>query len=203
MGELVRLRGLAQLGLLAAVMAVMVAGSALVGVCVLLMTAAPQRALQLAIVQAPAADVRVGVALGFPENPDDPLVDKRVSATARDSTEAVAQASALLTAPFGNLPTTVTAWTTTVMQYLPADGGPLRLAYLADPGDAAAHGTILSGRWPVAADEAALPSSTARALALDVGSTTSLAAEPGGPGPTLTVVGTFVPRPGAAWARIR
>ena len=86
------------------------------------------------------------------------------------------------------------------MQYLPRDGGPLRLAYLADPGDAAAHGTILSGRWPVAAGEVALPTSTARALALDVGSTTTLAAEPGGPGPTLTVVGTFVPRPGAAWA---
>src|SRR3954453_3691834 len=124
MGELARRRGLAQLGVLGAVMAVMVAGSALVGVCVLLTTSAPQRALQLAIVHAPAADVQVGVALGFPEDPDDPLVDKRVAATARDSTEAVAQATALLTEPFGHLPTTVTAWTSTVMQYLPGDGGP-------------------------------------------------------------------------------
>ena len=64
---------------------------------------------------------------------------------------------------------------------------------------AAAHGTILAGRWPVATGEVALPTSTARALALDVGSSTTLAAAPGGTGPTLTVVGTFVPRPGAAW----
>ena len=199
MGELVRLRGRAQLGMLAAVMAVMVAGSALVGVCVLLTTAASQRALQLAIVHAPAADVQVSVALGFPENPDDPAVDKRVAATARDATGAVAQASALLTGTFGHLPTTVTAWTTTIMQYLPEDGGPLRLAYLADLGDAAAHGTILSGRWPVAAGEVALPTSTARALALDVGSSTTLAAAPGGPSHEWTVVGTFSPRPDAAW----
>ena len=61
MGELVRLRGRSQVGMLAAVMAVMVAGSAVVGVCVLLMTSSPQRALQLAIVGAPAADVQVGV----------------------------------------------------------------------------------------------------------------------------------------------
>src|SRR3954454_12592733 len=199
MAELVRLRGRAQLGMLAAVLAVMVAGSALVGVCVLLTTTSPQRALQLAILHAPVADVQVGVALGFPEDPDDPAVDKRVQATARDATGAVAQASALLTGTFGHLPTTVTAWTSTVMQYLPQDGGPLRLAYFADPGNAAAHGTILSGRWPVAAGEVALPTSTARALSLDVGSSTTLAAAPGGPGLKVKVVGTFVPRPGAAW----
>ncbi len=200
MGELVRLRARSQLGMLVAVMAVMVAGSALVGVCVLLTTSSPQRALQLAIVHAPAADVQVGVALGFPEDPDDPAFDKQIAATARDATGAVAQASALLTGTFGHLPTTVTTWTSTIMQYLPADGGPLRLGYLADPGDAAAHGTLLSGRWPVAAGEVALPTSASRALGLEVGRTTTLAATPGRPGPELTVVGTFVPRPGAAWA---
>src|SRR3954464_12851941 len=106
MGELVRRRGRAQLGMLAAVLAVMVSGSVLVGVCMLLTTSSPQRALQVAVVQAPAADVQVGVALGFPEDPDGPLVDKRVAATARDSAKAVAQASALLTGSFGQLPTT-------------------------------------------------------------------------------------------------
>jgi hypothetical protein len=199
MGELVRLRARAQLGMLAAVMAVMVAGSALVGVCLLLTTVSPQRALQLAIVHAPAADVQVGVALGFPDDPDDPAVDKRVAATARNASGAVAQASALLTGTFRRLPTTLTAWTSTIMQYLPKAGGPLRLAYLADPGSAAAHGTIVAGRWPVAAGEVALPASTARALALDVGRSTTLAAAPGRSGPKWTVVGTFVPRPGAAW----
>ncbi len=183
MGDLVRQRGRAQAGMLAAVAAVMVAASALVGVCVLLTTITPPRALQLAIVHAPAADVQVGVALGFPENPDDPGVDERVATTARDATGAVAQASELLTGTFGQIPTTVTAWTSTIMQYLPVDGRPLRLAYLADPGDAAAHGSILAGRWPVSAGEVALPTSTAHALALDVGSSTTLAAAPGGPGP--------------------
>ena len=185
--------------MLAAVAGVMIAASALVGVCVLLTTVTPPRALQLAIVHAPAADVQVGVALGFPENPDDPAVDPRVAATARDATSAVAQASDLLTGTFGQIPTSVTAWTSTIMQYLPTDGRPLRLAYLADPGDAAAHGSILSGRWPVSAGEVALPTSTAHALALDVGSSTTLAADPGGPGHAVTVVGTFAPRPGAAW----
>ena len=189
----------AQRGVLAAVLAVMVAGSAVVGVCVLLATAAPQRALQLAVVGAPAADVRVGVALGFPEEPDDPEVDERVAATARDAGGAVAEASALLTGPFGQLPTTVTAWTSTVMQYLPSDDGSLRLAYLADVGALDAAGGIVSGRWPAAAGEVALPESAARALRLDVGSSTSLAAAPGGGGAEVTVVGTFEPRPGAGW----
>jgi hypothetical protein len=198
-GDLVRLRGLTQLGMLAAVMAVMVAASALVGVCVLLMSVAPPRALQLAIVHAPAPDVEVGVALGFPEHPDDPGVDKRVAATARHPAGAVTQASTLLTGTFGHVPTTVSAWTSTVMQYLPADGRPLRLAYLADLGDASAHGTLLSGRWPVAAGEVALPSSTARALALGVGNSTTLSTAPGDPGVAVRIVGTFLPRSDAEW----
>ncbi|GIG20624.1 hypothetical protein Cch01nite_13480 [Cellulomonas chitinilytica] len=193
-------RGRAQVGVLAAVLAVMVAGAALIGACVLLTTASPQRALQLAIVRAPAADVQVGVALGFPDDPDDPDVTERVAATARDASGAVADATALLTAPFGDLPATVTTWTSTVMRYLPPDAGPLRLAYLAELDDPDARGTVASGRWPTAAGEVALPTSTARALGLDVGSTTTLAATPGGPGGApLTVVGTFVPRPGAPW----
>lgn len=200
MGELVWHRGRAQLTVLAAVLAVMVAGAALVGACVLLSTASPQRALQLTMVRAPGDDVQVGVALGFPEEPDDQDVDDRVAATARDASGAVAEASALLTAPFGDLPTTETVWSSTVMQYLPPDGGPLRLGYLAELDDQDARGTLVSGRWPIADGEVALPTSAARALALDVGSTTVLAATPGGPGAGLTVVGTFTPRPGNAWA---
>ncbi len=177
----------------------MVAGAGLVGACVLLMTASPQRALQLAMADAPAGDVQVGVALGFPEDPDDPDVDERVAATARDASGAVAEASDLLTSPFGDLPTTETVWTSTVMGYLPPDGGPLRLAYLAELDDLDSRGTIVSGHWPAAADEVALPTSTARALGLDVGSSTSLATDPRSAGAGLTVVGTFVPRPGDAW----
>ena len=82
MGEHVWRRGRAQVAVLAAVLAVMVAGSALVAVCVLLTTAAPQRALQLAMSDAPAADVQVAVALGFPEDVDDRDVDPLVAATA-------------------------------------------------------------------------------------------------------------------------
>lgn len=199
MGEHLWRRGRAQAGVLAAVLAVMVAGSALVGACVLLTTASPQRALQLTMVRAPAADVEVGVALGFPEDPDDPGVGERVAATARDAAAAVAEASSLITAPFGDLPTTETAWTSTVMRYLPPDGGPLRLGYLAELDDPGVRGTVVEGRWPAAAGEVALPTSAARALGLDVGGATSLAATAGGPGPELTVVGTFVPRPSAAW----
>ncbi|WP_426593773.1 FtsX-like permease family protein [Cellulomonas sp. McL0617] len=199
MGELVRRRGRAQLGVLAAVLAVMVAGSALVGACVLLVTASPQRALQLAIAGAPHADVQVGVALGFPEDPDDPTTDPRVAATAREPAAAVARAAALLTAPFGHLPTTTTTWTSTVMQYLPPDGGALRLSYLADLDDPDARATITSGRWPVAAGEVAVPASAAGVLRLAVGSSTALAGVPGGQGPELTVVGTFVPRSGTGW----
>lgn len=199
MGELVWQRARAQVAVLAAVLAVMVAGSALVGVCVLLVTASPQRALQLTMVGAPARDVEVSVALGFPEDPDDAGVDERVAATARDASEAVAKASALLRSPFGDLPTTQTAWTSTVMQYLPPDGQPLRIAYLADLDDPAMRGTLAAGRWPAAPGEVALPTSAARALSLDVGSSTTLAADPGGSGAPWTVVGTFVPRPSTAW----
>lgn len=199
MGELLWRRGRAQAGVLAAVLAVMVAGAALVGACVLLMTASPARALQLSMVHAPGADVQVGVALGFPEDPDDPAVGERVAATARDATTAVAEASALLTGPFSDVPTTETSWSSTVMQYVPPDGGPLRLSYLAELDDPVARGTLATGRWPAAAGEVAVPTSAARALGLDVGSVTSLAPDQGGRGPRLTVVGTFVPRPGAQW----
>ncbi|MBO9555153.1 FtsX-like permease family protein [Cellulomonas sp.] len=199
MRELLWRRGRAQAAVLVAVLAVMVVGSALVGTCVLLTTAAPQRALQLTMVRAAQEDVAVGVALGFPEDPDDPDVGERVAATARDASDAVAQASSLLTAPFGDLPTTRTTWTSTVMRYLPPDGGPLRLAYLAELDDPDARGTVASGRWPDAPGEIALPTSAARALGLDVGSATTLAEVAGGPGQDLTVVGTFVPRPGTGW----
>jgi hypothetical protein len=198
-GELLWHRGRAQLAVLAAVLAVMVAGAALVGACVLLNTASPQRALQLTMVRAPGDDVQVAVALGFPEEPDDPDVDERVAATARDASGAVSQAADLLRAPFGDLPTTETVWTSTVMQYLPPNGGPLRLGYLAELDDREARGTLALGRWPTAAGEVALPTSAARALTLDVGSSTTLAATSGGPGTELTVVGTFVPRSGTAW----
>lgn len=185
--------------MLVAVLTVMVAGASVVGTCVLLLTASPQRALQLAMVRTPAADVEVGVALGFPEEPDDPDVSELVAATARDASGAVAEASAMLTAPFGDLPTTTTTWTSTVMRYLPADGRPLRLAYLAELDDPDARGTLAAGRWPDAPGEAALPTSAARALGLDVGSATTLGEGPGDGGTGLTVVGTFAPRPGPAW----
>lgn len=185
--------------MLVAVLAVMVAGASVVGTCVLLLTASPQRALQLAMVRAPVADVEVGVALGFPEEPDDPDVSELVATTARDASGAVAEASAMLTAPFGDLPTTTTTWTSTVMRYLPADRRPLRLAYLAELDDRDTRGTLAAGRWPDAPGEAALPTSAARALGLDVGSVTTLGEGPGDGVTRLTVVGTFVPRPGPAW----
>lgn len=199
MGEHVWRRGRAQAGVLAAVLAVMVVGSALVGVCVLLTTAAPQRALQLALADAPAADVEVRAALGFPENPDDPDVDPLVAATAQDPSDAVAAATSLLTAPFGDLPTTRTIWTSSVLRYLPSDGGPVRLGYLAELDDPDARATLVTGRWPAATDEVALPTTAAGALGLDVGSTTTLSADVGGPGVGLKVVGTFAPRAGAVW----
>ena len=105
----------------------------------------------------------------------------------------------MLTDPFGDLPTTTTTWSSTVMRYLPADGRPLSLAYLAELDDRDARGTLVAGRWPDAPGEAALPTSAARALGLDVGSVTTLAETQGGGGAGLTVVGTFVPRPGVAW----
>ena len=111
----------------------------------------------------------MSVALGFPEDPDDAGVAERVASTARDASDAVAKASALLRSPFGDLPTTQTAWTSTVMQYLPPDGQPLRIAYLADLDDPAMRGTLAAGRWPAAPGEVALPTSAARALSLDVG----------------------------------
>lgn len=199
MGEHVWHRGRAQLAVLAAVLAVMVAGSALVGVCVLLTTAAPQRALELAMADAPTTDVQVGVALGFPEDPDDEDVEPLVASTAREPSEAVATASALLTEPFGDLPRTVTTWTSSVMRYLPPDGGPVSLGYLAELDDPDARGTLATGRWPTATGEVALPTSASAALGLDAGSSTGLAAETDGTGVDLTIVGTFEPRPGPAW----
>ena len=59
------------------------------------------------------------------------------------------------------------------MRYLPPDGRPLRLAYLAELDDPDARGTLVAGRWPDAPGEVALPTSVARALGLDVGSATA------------------------------
>ena len=200
-GELWWRRGRAQVAVLAAVLAVMVAGSALVGACVLLTTASPQRALQLAMVRAPAADVQVGVALGFPEDPDDPAVgrarrgDRAGRLHGRRPGVGPAHRS-VREPPDDRDRVDVDGHAVPAARRWPAAPGLPRRARRPRP----RAGRSRPGAGPPQRARWRCPTSAARALGLDVGSTTSLAAAPGRPrAPRLTVVGTFVPRPGAAW----
>lgn len=191
-------RATAQVGLLAAVVAVLVGGCAIVGTSVLLLTVGREAALDATLTEADPADV--GVEVTFRLTPDDQ------SGAVAEATEALGQA----VAPTGPL---ISTWVTSAVR--PLDDGATH-AYVAGTSDAAQHAELVEGRWPVgsrgAVLETVVPEVAARRLDLDLGDTLVLQGTPDqatvgdGPGTValqLTVVGVFrhLDPGGSGWQR--
>lgn len=217
-GGLVARRALTQLPLLAAVLAVLVAGATLVGLCALLLTSARDAAVLAAVRAAPEPDVRLSVAFRVTADGPPTAADPAAGTDPADPAGPVAVASAAAEerlAPLGSSSTS--AWLTSPV--LPvttgeAGGDPAGQAYLLAADDVAAHARLVEGRWPDAAGgaggatapgdatEVAVPASAATALDVGVGDTLALEVADG-VDLALRVVGVFRPvGPGTgAWER--
>ena len=191
-------RAATQAGLLAAVLAVVLVGTTLLGTCTLLLTTAQDRAQQAALRSTPAEQLSAEV---------------RLTDLGDDPAGATSAAAAVLQEALSPLPATTSTWATSSVRDLPPDAaGDRRLGYLADLDDLPAVAGLASGRWPAAgggAQEVAVPASTAARLGLSLGDQLTLgpSLEPLGPGGTapvtVVVVGTFRPATGppAPWSR--
>ncbi|HEY3438092.1 MAG TPA: hypothetical protein VGK35_10435, partial [Actinotalea sp.] len=200
-GPLVLRRSLRQRSLLGAVLAVVVAGATLLGLCALLLTTAQDRTLAAHLGAAAPQDVEVSVLLGVPDG------------TRSDAaTGAVDQASERLLGAVRPFASAASVGLISALQFLPpADQEPLRRAYLEDADELIRHSSLVDGRWPDASHasgalEVAVPVATATRLGLRPGSEVALTAEPPGTGSAgagstgaaegrtvLVVVGTFTP----------
>ncbi|WP_433177160.1 FtsX-like permease family protein [Actinoallomurus sp. CA-150999] len=196
-------RARAQWPLLAALLAVVMVGSTLLGTYALLVTRTADRALEVAASRAAPADVDATAYTVTVRGAD--------ARSVADDTRRVL-ASAL--APFA---ATTAARASSVMRSLPKtlvgrDGVPAQ-TYLSGVEDLAARAQLTTGRWPRAAADAAHPAApleaavlepTARLLGLTLGSRVHLGAELAGdhgPAVDVTVVGVVRARPGTGWDR--
>lgn len=211
-------RAIAQLPLLVAVWAVLVAGSALVGTCALLLTTGREQSLAAAAERFDAAGTRdqvaVTVGLGAPDGAaaggaDDDAAERPERLGARVADEVVLHVTQTL-APFA---ATTSVWAASEPARLELDG-PVRLGYLldadtladmladtstdtdalTDPTPPAA--TLTAGRWPSAPAgddrspvEVAVPATVATALDLEMGDTVTMAATADAPATELVLVG--------------
>lgn len=189
-----------QLALLAAVLAVVVAGTTVLGLCVLLLTAGERATLDAAL---------------RATSPDDVVVRAELTVVGGDPVAIADRAADLVEGRLDAVPTTTTTWVTSGLRALP--GAATRMAYLAGvTTDLADHATLTSGRWPGASAptaggplEAVVLDPTASALGLAVGDQvplttfTTTVAQPLGGAPAdevvVRVVGTVATLPGAGW----
>ncbi|MEP7762576.1 FtsX-like permease family protein [Sanguibacter sp. 25GB23B1] len=198
-GLLVR-RAVHQRVLLAAVLAVVVAGTVFLGTCVLLVTDGQQDALRASLARSPASGLSVETTARLTEDG----APSEVVGVVQDST-----ATAL-----ADLDPEVSTWSTSQVRYLrPAPPGapadvPLA-TYVSSVDDLPDRASLDEGRWPTAPTggptEVALPSSTAALLGVHPGSELVLhasqrddAAETtttldDGPPIAVVIVGTFTP----------
>lgn len=195
-------RAVAQMPLLAAVVAVVTVGATLLGVCALLLTASQERALDEGMARAAAPDVEVtAFAVGIP--------GENTRSVAEDTRKVVTQA----VAPFA---ATSDARASSIMRSLGKPTTELRrLAYLSSIDDLASRARLTAGRWPQASGqvdspvlESAVLDSTARLLNLAPGSRVILDAESPSSSydtqaaaVTVEIVGIFRSLPGAGWDR--
>lgn len=217
---LVARRALTQLPLLAAVLAVLVAGAGVAGACALLLTDAGDAAVVAAVRAAPADDVRLTVTFRVTGGTSDEARARTDPATPDGPVATAAAEAAGILAPLGS---TTSAWYSSPPLPLAGRSTPLPGAADDDPGqayllaadDVADHAELVAGRWPQGraggAWETALPRTSADALGVGVGDEVRLAAgdddagddDAAGGGLTLAVVGVFEPvRPHVgAWTR--
>ncbi len=185
-------RARTQLGILAAVLALVVVGSAGLGAVALLLTNGQSDALHSAMRRADPTTTAVEVYLR----------------PAEQGAAVVTDATALLTDALAGTAPDVTTWFTSDVRRLLLTGKPLTYVVGADVSAAA---DLLTGRWPrEAADvvEVAVPAVAADRLGLAVGDDVVLdelrdgTSETPGPALDLRVVGTYAPRAqDAVWAR--
>lgn len=180
-------RAVAQAGLLAAVVAVLVCGCAIVGTSALLLTVGREAALDAALAGAEPATLGVEVTFRLTADEQPAVVEV--------ATEALREAVAPMDPQ-------VSVWVTSAVRPLEDDA---THAYLVGASDAAAHAELLEGRWPESAGGAVLevvvPEVAARQLGLETGDTLVLHGSEGtattdGPGTAaqpLRVVGVFRP----------
>lgn len=211
---LVARRALTQVPLLAAVLAVLVAGSTLVGLCTLLLTTARDDALVAALRAAPAEDLRLTVAMRLTPHEDEPAL----GTDPRDPDGPVAVASAAAAEMLSPLGASVSTWLTSPMLPVRAagagpdaaaagDAGEVPQSYLLAADDVADHARLTDGRWPAGragggAWEAALPVAAADALDVGVGDTVALGGTAAGD-VSVVLVGLFEPMGAGsgAWER--
>ncbi|MFI5890110.1 FtsX-like permease family protein [Actinoplanes sp. NPDC051513] len=188
-------RARAQWPLLASLLAVLTVGATLLGACALLVTRTSERAVEVAATRA---------------DPDDVAVTAyTVTIAPGDARSVAADTRSLLTSAIAPFPATTATRASSVMRALPGD----REAYLSGVEGLSSRATLIAGRWPrAAADaattgtplEAALFDNTARLLGVKVGSRVRLGQEmTRDPAPPLdvTVVGLVHPLPDAGWDR--
>jgi hypothetical protein len=188
-------RARAQWPLLAALLAVLTVGATLLGACALLVTRTSERAVEVAATRADADDVAVTA--------------YTVTIAPGAARSVAADTRAVLTSAIAPFASTTTTRASSVMRALPGD----REAYMSGVEGLASRATLIAGRWPrAAADaapsgtplEAALFDNTARLLGVKVGSRVRLGAEmtrDPAPPVEVTVVGLVHPLPAAGWDR--
>lgn len=196
-------RARAQWPLLAALLAVVMVGSTLLGTFALLVTRTADQALEVAASRAAPDDVDATA--------------YTVTVRGADARSVADDTRRVLTSALAPFPATTAARASSVMRPLPRtragrDGVPAQ-AYLSGVQDLTARAQLATGRWPRAATNAAHPATpleavvlepTARLLGLTLGSRVHLGAElAGNPGPAVdvTVVGVVRARPGTGWDR--
>jgi hypothetical protein len=192
-------RAAVQLPMLAAVLAVVVVGATLLGVCALLLTTSQDRALNEAVARAEPADVAVTAYLTGIQGPD--------------AAPVTAETRAALTSILAPFTATNSARASSVMRALStADGEPpSRVTYLSGLDGLSAKARLTAGRWPRPANgrggeplEAVVLERTAQLLGLAPGDEVRLGREarPDDAEPlTVRVVGVFRPLAGTGWDR--
>ena len=188
-------RARAQWPLLASLLAVLTIGATLLGTCALLVTRTSERAVEVAATRATPDDVEVTA--------------YTVEIPPGNARSVAADTRAVLAASIAPFRAALTTRASSVMRALPGEG---REAYLSGVEGLSARASLIAGRWPRAAGdaaggrplEAAVFDHTARLLGLKVGSRVRLGEEmtvdPAGP-VTVTVVGLVHPLPDAGWDR--
>ena len=193
-------RGATQAPLLAALLAVVVAGAALLGTCALLLTTGQEAGLDTALRRAEPRDVAVEVTFRLDGGDPRPAVDATTAALT-DALEPVRP--------------TLSTWLTSAVRPL-VGGAPGTHGYVVESAELRAHADLVDGRWPRAArtgpQEVAVPVAVADHLGVAPGASLVLDTlrdgRPREPGAgeqavPLVVVGVFAPTPGTdgTWER--
>jgi hypothetical protein len=161
-------RARAQWPLLASLLAVLAIGATLLGTCALLVTRTSERAVEVAAARATPADVE--------------LTAYTVEIRPGDARSVAADTRELLAGTVAPFRAALTTRASSVMRLLPGEG---REGYLSGVEGLSARATLVAGRWPRAAGdaaagrplEAAIFDNTARLLGLRVGSRVRLGPE--------------------------